>query len=175
MSQRSNRILSSAVRWVLVIVAAIIISGIITGAISSHLISTRFGSPGKPIHTQAPPIQQKWRFATSGSVSAALALGDDGTLYAASEDGLVYALDSAGNLKWKFNAGRVRIAPVLGADDTVYVTNEDQLIFAINHDGTQRWSNGGGPNADKGMGRSLPPSTKIISTLPGAASFAPFD
>ncbi len=156
MIHESNGILSSAIRWVLIIVAAIIIGGVITSSISSHLIATRFGSPGKPIHTQAPPIQQKWKFSASGPISAALALGDDGTVFAASEDGFVYAVDSTGKLKWKFSAGRVRIAPVLGADDTVYVTNEDQLIFAINHDGTQRWSNGGGPYADKGMGTIAP-------------------
>ncbi|MFZ0039631.1 MAG: hypothetical protein WAK91_19555, partial [Candidatus Acidiferrales bacterium] len=68
MSHESNGILSSAIRWVLIIVAAIIIGGVITSSISSHLIATRFGSPGKPIHTQAPPIQQKWKFSASGPI-----------------------------------------------------------------------------------------------------------
>jgi outer membrane protein assembly factor BamB len=156
MSHDSNETLRSVLRWGLIIVAAIIIGGIITGALSSHLISSRFGSPGKPIHTHAPPISKKWQFAASGPISAALALGDDGTIYAACEDGFVYAIDSSGRLKWKFNAGRVQIAPVLGAGDTVYVTNQDQVITAINRDGTQRWANGGGPYADKAMGSISP-------------------
>jgi outer membrane protein assembly factor BamB len=99
-----------------------------------------------------PPNQEKWQFTKVGPISAALALGDDGVVYAASEDGFLYAVDAAANSQWKFSAGPMRAATVLGADGTIYVTNEDQFIFAVNHNGTPQWVAGGGPYADKGMG-----------------------
>jgi outer membrane protein assembly factor BamB len=102
-----------------------------------------------------------------GPVSAALALGDDGTVYAASEDGFLYAVDASGNLRWKFNAGPMQVAPVLGADDTIYVTNEEQSIFAVNHNGTQQWVAGGGPDVDKRMG-------SFAATIDQAYLYAPW-
>src|SRR5271155_5556734 len=84
-----------------------------------------------------PPIPEKWKFTKAGPISAALALGSDGVVYAASEDGFLYAVDAAGNLQWKFSVGPMRVAPALGADGTIYVTNEDQTIFAVNRNGTQ--------------------------------------
>ena len=98
---------------------------------------------------QSSNISKKWEFKTGGAVTGALALGDDGTLYVASEDGFVYALDVSGNLQWKFNAGPMVSAPSVGADGTIYVTNREHRIYAINHSGTQQWATGGGPYANK--------------------------
>jgi len=111
------------------------------------------GSPRGPLFSILPPLfPEKWHFIGAGAITAALALGVDGTLYAASEDGFIYALDSSGNLQWKFNAGPMTAAPTIGADGSIYVTNEEQRIFAINPTGSQQWANGGGPYADKQMG-----------------------
>jgi outer membrane protein assembly factor BamB len=95
---------------------------------------------------------KKWEFAAGGPISGALALSDDGTVIAASEDGFLYAVDGAGNLQWKFNAGEMMAAPAIGADGTIYVTNGEERIFAINRSGTQQWAFGGGRFADKNMG-----------------------
>jgi outer membrane protein assembly factor BamB len=143
---------SSVIRWALIILGAVIIGGVIVGALSQRFFPTGPTVPGPATGEQAAKIAKKWEFTESGPIVAALALGDDGTLYAASEDGFLYALDASGKLQWKFNAGPMVASPVLGADATVYVINEDQLITAINRAGTQRWANGGGPYADKQMG-----------------------
>jgi len=152
MSQEQNQIYRRLIRWVLIVGAAIVIVGVNLYNFREHLFSTGLVAPGQASRDKAATIAEKWQFTQSGPVSAALALGDDGTVYAASEDGYLYALDAAGNLRWKFNAGPMQVAPVLGADDTIYVTNEEQSIFAVNHNGTQQWVAGGGPYADKRMG-----------------------
>ena len=106
------------------------------------------------VRPPAAEFQKKWDVTTPGKgrISGALALGADGTIYAASEDGFLYALDAAGNLQWEFFAGPMQAAPAVGTDGTIYVTNSAEQIFAINHNGTQQWTAGGGPFADKDMG-----------------------
>jgi outer membrane protein assembly factor BamB len=99
-------------------------------------------------------IPKKWQFSAAGRVSGSLALADDGTLYAASEDGFVYALDPSGKLQWKFEAGPMMAGPTLGADGTIYVSNEKQQIYAIDRSGTQQWMTGGGPYADQNTGNT---------------------
>jgi len=152
MSQTQYRIFGRVIRWILLVVGAAIIGSVIVESYQLHLYSTRFAGAKPAFHENAASIPEKWQFTKSGPIDAALALGDDGTLYAASEDGFLYAIDASGNLRWKFNAGPMQVAPVLGADDTIYVTNEDQFIFGIDHSGTQQWVAGGGPYADKRMG-----------------------
>jgi outer membrane protein assembly factor BamB len=152
MSQAQYGILGRVIRWVVLVVGAVIIGHVIVDSYRLHLYSSRFVGGKQAAHVTGPPIPEKWQFTKAGPISAALALGDDGVVYAASEDGFLYAVDAAGNLQWKFNAGPMRAAPVLGPDGTIYVTNGDQFIFAVNHDGTQQWVAGGGPYADKGMG-----------------------
>ncbi|HMD30563.1 MAG TPA: PQQ-binding-like beta-propeller repeat protein [Candidatus Acidoferrales bacterium] len=117
---------------------------LIVGALVRYELVARQAS-----RESAPTIPQKWQFATAGAINGALALGEDGTLYAASEDGFVYALDPSGKLQWQFESGPVKGAPAIGADGAIYVTNQDQRVIAINRTGTQRWAVGGGPYADK--------------------------
>jgi outer membrane protein assembly factor BamB len=132
----------------IVIGSVILIGCVIIGTRSPHVFSTKPAT-----HEQNAAIPEKWQFTATGVIIGALALGEDGTLYAASEDGFVYALDAYGNLQWKFDAGPMAAGPTIGADGTIYVTNKEQRIFAINSTGTQQWANGGGLYADKQMGR----------------------
>ena len=162
MSQEQDQINRRVILWVLVVGAAIVIVGVNLYNLRGHLYST-----GRASGDKSATIAEKWHFAQVGPVSAALALGDDGTVYAASEDGFLYAVDASGNLRWKFNAGPMQVAPVLGADDTIYVTNEEQSIFAVNHNGTQQWVAGGGPDVDKRMG-------SFAATIDQAYLYAPW-
>ena len=152
MGESDNAEIKRVVRWVVLVGIAILIGGMVVQTFQLHLYSARFAGGVTTSREKVPAIPEKWQFTQAGSVSAALALGDDGTVYAASEDGFLYAVDASGNLRWKFNAGPMQVAPVLGADDTIYVTNEAQMIFAVNRTGTQQWAVGGGPYADKRMG-----------------------
>ena len=101
------------------------------------------GAPPKP------QLAPKWTLTVSGHVVAPTALSDDGTLYAATEDGWLYAIGAGGRMLWKHEIGPTVAAPVLGDDGTVYVTNKRQQVYAISPDGTEKWLAGGGPYANK--------------------------
>ena len=131
----------TVIRWGLAL--AVVVVGAMAGCAFS-------GGPGS--HKQTSTLPEKWQFTATGAITAALALANDGTVYAAGEDGILYALDASGNLKWKFDAGRMTTAPAIGADGTIYVSNEEERIFAIGPAGSQRWAQGGGPFADKQPG-----------------------
>lgn len=100
----------------------------------------------KPSASKIPPphvipsIEKKWEFTAGGKIFGALALADDGTLYAAAEDGFVYALDGSGTQQWKTYVGPTRSAPSLGADGAIYIANNNGWVMALNHSGTVRWT-----------------------------------
>jgi len=155
MSQAQSPTSDRTLRWMVIAGAAVVIAGSIAASLSLHLFSggnTRHAAPQLAASSRSQTIPIKWEFTASGPISASLALGDDGTVYAATEDGFLYAVDNSGEQRWKFSAGPLVSSPVLGADGTIYVTNEDQLIFALSPAGAERWTNGGGPYADKQMG-----------------------
>jgi outer membrane protein assembly factor BamB len=144
MARTKNPETGSVTRWLLIIAAAVIIGFVVVNSIALHMFPFKPG-PFK----RAATIPVKWEYEAKGPITAGLALADDGTIYAASEAGFLYALDLSGNLKWKFDTGPVKAAPAIGTDGTIYVTNQDQQILAINPTGTLQWSTGGGPFADK--------------------------
>lgn len=135
--------IETGLRWGLGLGAILIVA-----FLSWHEFSTRRGHA-----SQSAAIPEKWEFADAGLIRAGLALAPDGTLFAASEDGFVYAIDSSGDLKWKFSSGQVIVAPVVGPDGTIYVSNTAEVIYAINSTGTQQWTAGAGAYADKYIGK----------------------
>jgi outer membrane protein assembly factor BamB len=147
MNQPGKSDSSKVIRWTLLILGAMIIGSVLVNSFALSMFYPRFG-----IGKKTAAIPEKWQFAAAGPITAALALADDGTLYAASQDGFLYALDASGNLKWKFNSGPMKASPAIGADGTIYVSNEEQRIFAIDRTGAQQWAAGGGPFADKQVG-----------------------
>ncbi|MCX6951135.1 MAG: PQQ-binding-like beta-propeller repeat protein, partial [Verrucomicrobia bacterium] len=71
---------------------------------------------------------------------------DDGTVYVGSNDGLLYALNPAGTLKWSHNFSTanatytVSNSPAIAADGTIYVKAGDGFLYALNAaDGTTKW------------------------------------
>jgi hypothetical protein len=55
-------------------------------------------------------------------------------------DNNVYAIDTAGRLKWKFATnGQVYSSPVLGPDGSLYVGSYDNNIYAIDTAGSLKW------------------------------------
>lgn len=92
-----------------------------------------------------PDGSERWRFVLdedSSPIYASPALGDDGTVYAASQNGVLYALNAQGELKWTFATGGMPYihAPALDQDGTIYVGSSDDSVYAVDPDGTQRWS-----------------------------------
>ena len=80
-----------------------------------------------PYDTAKDLGRTKWSFTAQNHVESSPAIGSDGTIYFGSDDGNFYALDSFGNLKWKFpvqNAEIVRSSPAIGADGTIYFGSE---------------------------------------------------
>ena len=108
---------------------------------------------GDPQHTGRSPFtlpsdvpQERWRFATTGSITAAPAIASDGSILFGSHDGLVYALTAQGLPRWRYRtADRVWSTPALGADGTIYIGSDDDRLHALLlSDGTAKWSTAAG-------------------------------
>jgi outer membrane protein assembly factor BamB len=83
----------------------------------------------------------KWAFDTNGPVTSSVAVGHDGRIYAACEDGYLYTIDANGTLLWKFDANTpLKSSPSIGPDGTVYVGGENGWLYAIDKNGQLRWT-----------------------------------
>jgi outer membrane protein assembly factor BamB len=85
----------------------------------------------------------KWKFQTDRSVGSP-AIGADGTIYVGSVDDYLYAINSDGSLKWKFEIGPASYSsPAIDSDGTIYVSSEvpnfHPSLCAINSDGSLKW------------------------------------
>lgn len=83
-----------------------------------------------------------WQYPSAGSATSSPAVAGDGTVYFASEDGFVYAVNGDGSLKWQRSTnGAIDIAtPAVGADGTVYIGSGDGFLYALNNGtGTRKW------------------------------------
>lgn len=68
------------------------------------------------------------------------AIGMDGTIYCGSHDYHLYAFNSDGTLKWKFNTGgRVHGSPTIGSDGTVFIGSENGLHALYPNNGSMKW------------------------------------
>ncbi len=86
-----------------------------------------------------PPGVIAWTF-TTGQVFASPSLGQDGTVYVASENGL-WALRPDGTLRWHAAPGvQIRGSPAIGADGTAYLGSVDGSIFAVTAAGAPLWT-----------------------------------
>jgi outer membrane protein assembly factor BamB len=85
----------------------------------------------------------KWSFETGDMIVAAPSIGDDGTVYIGSSDGILYAINPDSTLKWLFHAGGPLMfkSPSIGASGSIYISGGDTL-YAINPDGSVKWTFG---------------------------------
>jgi outer membrane protein assembly factor BamB len=92
----------------------------------------------------------KWEFNTGDDVDTIPALSPDGSVvYAVSNDGNLYAVDTAtGAGIWNFaivtdtadSPANVTSSPAVDpSTGTIYVGSDDNKVYAINPDGTQKW------------------------------------
>lgn len=84
-----------------------------------------------------------WRFVLGYEVGCAApgspAIGDDGTIYIGSLNGIFYAIKPNGTLKWAFEGTIFGYTAAIGEDGTIFV-GDGSTLFAINPDGTEKWA-----------------------------------
>lgn len=90
---------------------------------------------------------QRWTFRTLGPVTAAPAIGADGTIFAPSGDGELHALDQTGVERWHITISAPRAflhsSPVVADDGTVYVGSSSAFhrVTAIDgYTGQIKWT-----------------------------------
>jgi outer membrane protein assembly factor BamB len=86
---------------------------------------------------------QRWSTPlTKGAFASGPALGRDGTIYEAFDDGSLAAFDPAGHQKLSVqvsNPGQLHSAPAMGGDGTLYVGSIDKAIHALDAAGHEKW------------------------------------
>ena len=99
------------------------------------------------------PATLKWRFQTQGTLITSPAVDADGTVYVASMDGSVYALEppmQAGQpvkVRWTFSSGQrdaeggFENAAVIDEEGTLYTGGNDGVLYALDTGtGKERWT-----------------------------------
>ncbi len=74
-----------------------------------------------------------WSCPMSSLVSTSPAVGADGTIYVASVDGVLHAIDTAsGSVKWELSLGAATVSsPAIGLNQTLYIGCRDGNVYAI--------------------------------------------
>lgn len=73
------------------------------------------------------------------AVESSPAIGADGTIYIGSSNGIFYALNPDGSLKWNYVTGSIFSSPAIGADGIVYIGGDNGKVYAFNPDGSLKW------------------------------------
>ena len=82
----------------------------------------------------------QWTLDLGSLAVSAPAVGTDGTIYAGTWNGRLWALNPDGSSKWIFRArNEIRSAIAVGPDGTIYFGCRDRKLYAVRADGKQRW------------------------------------
>lgn len=83
----------------------------------------------------------KWSFGPERISRSHPVIGEDGSLYLASMDGTLYALNRDGTERWRFSLSRqISTPPAVAPDGTIYIGSWDGNVYALNSEGDQLWS-----------------------------------
>ncbi len=90
---------------------------------------------------QAPyTLTNEWKTPIGSTSDSSPALSADGTIYFATWEGRLWALNPDGSRKWVFRAGLdIKSSPAVGADGTVYFGCRDRQFYALNANGKKKW------------------------------------
>ncbi len=76
-----------------------------------------------------------------GSVQATPAVGSDGTIYASSTSGYVFAFYPDGTLKWKFDKPDDGLSnPTVADDGSIYIGSPEGVLYALDRHGQLKWT-----------------------------------
>lgn len=109
--------------------------------LQNYVIGTGTASRGQSDYTGPETNTTDWTYTTGGNINYSTPVtGSDGTIYIGSGDGILYALNSDGTLKWTYTTGNTIYGSVtIGSDGTIYVGSYDKNLYAISSDGTVLW------------------------------------
>jgi len=93
-----------------------------------------------PVNKEGREVQPVWTYKTGGAIWSSAAAAD-GALFFGSNDGNVYALESAGGkLLWQFKTGGAVWGPASVDGDYVYALSDDGFLYKLaRHDGKLVW------------------------------------
>lgn len=98
-----------------------------------------------------------WDFETLSLVFASPAVAQNGTVYVGGSDGILYALNSDGSLRWEaLIGGELDSSPVIDADGNIYVASTTGDLFGYDSQGQVLWQfsvpdEAGALGRDKGL------------------------
>lgn len=101
-----------------------------------HLYSADFS---RTIKAFLPTLIPSWESRTGELVTTRIAIGDDGTLYFGCRDGMLYAVDLAGNTVWTFDVQSNYPRTPLLTRDAIFVSSLEGGLFKLGLDGSQLW------------------------------------
>ena len=84
--------------------------------------------------------EAEWTFSESRGYYVGQAAEVNGTVYAPSNDGNLYAIDANGDLDWAFETGHYIWAQPVISNDTIFVGSMDHFIYAVSMAGEEIWS-----------------------------------
>jgi len=96
---------------------------------------------GKTLYASKPDGTLLWRFQARRKCYSSPAVGDDGTVYAGSQDHHLYAVTPEGKVKWRLDLGAdVDSSPAIQDDGTVIVGSDKGEVVAIAAENAEvRW------------------------------------
>ena len=76
--------------------------------------------------------RSQWTYRMGSQVESSPAIGADGTVYAGTLDGHLYAINPDGSLEWAYTTeDSVSSSPAIAIDGTVYVRSSDGKLYAF--------------------------------------------
>ena len=87
---------------------------------------------------EAPEVL--WTFKAKSSLTASPVIGEDGSIYVASTDGVLYALGPDGQAKWTYTAQEsIYGTPAIGPGEVIYFADLSGHFYAVGADGALKW------------------------------------
>lgn len=102
-------------------------------------------APGTLLVTAVSPGTPKFKFAPTVAANFLLApaVSSGGIVYAAADDGRLFAIDANGGEKWVFSTDSLDLfdsAPLVAEDGTIYILAGGNKTYAVKPDGTVKWA-----------------------------------